>query len=38
MYKENESSCLHERGVFLMHISVRIVIEGIISRKTNESS
>ena len=25
MYKKNESSCLHLRGDFLMHISVRIV-------------
>ena len=25
MYKKNESSCLHVRGDFLIHISVRIV-------------
>ena len=24
MYKKNESSCLHERSDFLIHISVRI--------------
>ena len=26
MYKKNESSCLHERGDFLIHINVRIVM------------
>ena len=27
MYKKSESSCLHLRGDFLMHISVRIVAQ-----------
>ena len=40
MYKENESSCLHVRGDFLIHISVRIVtkivaIEGFFMEQKN---
>ena len=40
MYKKNESSCLHVRGDFLIHISVRIVtkivaIEGFFMEQKN---